>query len=153
MTREEFIEELKERGYSYEIEGNKIVVTHKGTVYLSSLTSLPPGVEFRNRGDAYLPSLTSISSDVKFNNEGYVNLSSLTSLPPGVEFRNEGWWINLESLTSLPPGVEFRNEGWWINLESLTGGTFDEWIGNIEGIDSQRLLNKMISLGLFERRR
>jgi hypothetical protein len=46
--------------------------------------------------------------------------------------------------------VEFRNEG-WVQLESLIGSNFNEWKGNIEGINKKRLLNKMISLGLFER--
>jgi len=36
-------------------------------------------------------------------------------------------------------------------LESLIGGPFNEWEGNIEGINKKRLLNKMISLGLFKR--
>ena len=31
------------------------------------------------------------------------------------------------------------------------GGYFDDWKGNIEWVDEKRLLNKMISLGLFER--
>jgi hypothetical protein len=57
MTREEFIEVLDDKGYSYEIEGNKIVVTGKGDVWLGSLTSLPSGVEFGNRGDVWLKSL------------------------------------------------------------------------------------------------
>ena len=63
MTEEAFIEKLDDKGYSYEIEGGKIIVTHKGNVHLSSLTSLPPDVEFKNGG--------------------YVFLNSLTSLPPG----------------------------------------------------------------------
>ena len=58
MTREEFIEVLDDNGYSYEMEGNKIVVTNEGSVWLESLTSLPPGVEFRNKGDVDLDSLT-----------------------------------------------------------------------------------------------
>ena len=111
MTREEFIKVLDLRRISYKEEGNKIVVTHEFAVFLGSLTSLPPGVEFRN--------------------EGHVYLYSLASLPPGVEFRNEGY----------------------VNLDSLTGGRFYDWKGNIEGIDSKRLLNKMISLGLFDRKR
>ena len=44
MTREEFIKELKYKRYSYEIVGNKIVVTHKGYVKLNSLETLPPEV-------------------------------------------------------------------------------------------------------------
>ena len=78
MTREEFIEVLDKKGYSYEIEGDKIVVTGKAHVYLNELTSLPPGVVFRNGGDVWL--------------------RSLTSLPPSVEFRN-GVDVYLESLT------------------------------------------------------
>jgi hypothetical protein len=46
------------------------VVNDEGDVDLESLTSLPPGVEFRN--------------------EGWVDLDSLTSLPSGVEFSNRG---------------------------------------------------------------
>ena len=68
MTQKEFIEVLNKNGYSYEIEGDKVVVTHKGYVDLGSLTSLPPGVVFRNGGG--------------------VVLRSLTSLPPGAEFKN-----------------------------------------------------------------
>jgi hypothetical protein len=68
---------------------------------------------------------------------------------------NNGWHVNLDSLTSIPPGVVFRN-GWSVNLDSLIGGFFSEWEGNIEGIDSDRssrLLNKMITLGLFDKKR
>ena len=148
MTREEFIKQLDKKRYSYEIEGDKIVVTHKD-VYLSALTSLPPGVVFKNEGGVYLDSLTSLHPGVEFNNEGGVYLDSLTSLPPGVVFKNGGY-VDLRSLTSLPPGVEFSNGG-GVRLKSLTGDWFDEWAGNIEGIDSKRLLNFMISKGVFER--
>jgi len=129
MSREEFINELDKKGYSYEIQGDKLVVTHEWDVRLNSLTSLPPGVVFRNGGD--------------------VSLDSLTSLPPGVEFRN-GEYVELRALTSLPPGVEFKN-GSDVLLRDLIGGWFDEWKGNIEGIDSKMLLNSMISKGIFER--
>ncbi len=89
MTREEFIKELNREKYSYEIEGNKIIVTHDRNVWLDSLTSLPPGVVFRNGG--------------------------------------------------------------YVDLRSLIGGYFDDWKGNIKGIDPKRLLNFMISKGVFER--
>ena len=109
MTQEAFIAILDEEGYSYEIEGDRIVVTY-----------------------------------------GYgVDLSALTSIPPGVEFKNGGY-VDLESLTSLPPGVEFKN-GEDVYLGLLIGRWFDEWQGNIEGIDSKRLLNVMIKQGVFER--
>jgi len=129
MTQEEFIKKLKREGYSYEIEGDRIVVTHEGNVDLRALTSISPGVEFRNRGVVYL--------------------GSLTSLPPEVVFKNKGS-VYLRSLTSLPTGVVFKNGG-DIRLKSLTGGYFTNWKGNIEGIDEKRLLNKMIKDGVFER--
>jgi hypothetical protein len=164
MTREEFIEVLKKRDYSYiigkeysydkdtghssEIEGN-IVVTDKGDVYLDRLTSLPPGVEFKNGGTVYLESLTSISPGVEFKNGWSVNLHSLTSIPPGFVFKNGGN-VYLDALTSIPSGVEFKN-GANVNLGSLIGVWFDDWKGNIKGIKSKRLLNLMISKGIFER--
>ena len=149
MTREEFIKVLEEKDYSYEIEGDRIVVTDKRNVWLNDLTSLPPGVEFRNEGWVYLDSLTSIPPGVAFRNDGDVYLNALTSLPPDVEFKNGGD-IDLRDLTSIPPGVEFKNRG-NVFLESLTGDWFNKWKGNIEGINNKRLLNMMIYKGLFER--
>jgi hypothetical protein len=81
--------------------------------------------------------------------EGHVELESLTSLPSRTEFRNRGY-VYLDSLTSLPSDVVFGN-GREIYLDSLTGDFFSKWGGNIDGINKKRLLNKMISLGLFER--
>ena len=127
MKQKEFIKVLNKEGYSYKIEGDKLVVTHKDNVELWKLKTLPPGVEFRNKGDVYL--------------------NSLTSLPHGVEFENDGNVI-LDSLTSLPPGFEFRNNG-RVYLKSLIGGWFENWEGNIEGINNKRLLNLMISKGVF----
>ena len=111
MTREEFKKILKKKGYSYELVGDKIVVTH----------------------------------------DGYVDLTPLKTLPPGVVFKN-GDVVFLVSLETISPGVEFRNRG-DVNLESLVGARFHEWYGNIEGIEPNRLLNKMIADGLFDRRR
>ena len=131
MTREAFIKILDKKRYSYEIEGDKIIIIsgYGGNVYLNALTSLPPGVEFRNKD--------------------HVGLESLTSLPPGVVFKNGGY-VYLRSLTSLPPDVEFNNGGdVWVR--DIIGGFFNKWKGNIEGVGPNKLLNKMISLGIFER--
>jgi len=128
MTREEFIKVLDEKGYSYEIEGDKLVVTYKGDVDLESLQTLPPGVVFKNRGWIFLGFLKTIPYGVEFRNEGYVNLYSLQAIHPGVEFNNEGdVWLG-----SLLAGVWFRY-----------------WNGNIKGIDRKMLLNFMISKGMF----
>jgi hypothetical protein len=128
MTQEAFIKVLDKKGYSYKMEGDRIIVTHRKFVDLGDLTSLPTNVEFRN--------------------DGNLLLRSLTSLPPGVEFKNNGE-ILLNSLTSLHPGVEFKNE-WAVNLQSLIGGYSNEWkVSNIKGISSKRLLNLMIKQGVF----
>ena len=51
------------------------------------------------------------------------------------------------------PGVGFNNGG-NIDLSSLMGGYwFEDWKGNIEGINPPRLLDKMVSFGLFNKRR
>ena len=148
MTREEFKKVLEEKGYSYEIKGDKIVVTcWNWDVDLSSLETLPPDVEFRNGCNVYLYSLETLPPGVQFENGRYVDLRSLTSLPPGVQFRNRGI-VDLRSLETLPPGVEFNNRG-DVYLPSLIGGGFYEWKGNIKGIDSKRLFNFMISKGFF----
>ena len=80
---------------------------------------------------------------------GSLILNPLIGLPSSVEFANGGD-VMLGSLTSIPRTAVFRNEG-WIYLKSLTGGWFGEWEGNIKGIGSTRLLNAMVSLGLFEK--
>ena len=67
MTREEFIAILKKKGYSYEIEGDKLVVTcgdRFENVDLEPLKTLPPGVEFRNVGDVYLGKLKTLPPGV-----------------------------------------------------------------------------------------
>ena len=54
MTREEFIRILRfEKNYSYDIVGDKIIITGGngyGGVNLNSLKTIPPGVKFNNRG-------------------------------------------------------------------------------------------------------
>ena len=130
MTREEFIQILDSKRYSYRQEENNIVVNRLGDVNLHSLTTIPEGIVFSNGGD--------------------VSLSSLTTLPEGTVFSNGGQ-VYLESLTTLPEWIVFSNKG-RVHLESLIGGWDFRWKGNIKGIDSKRLLNKMISIGLFNRK-
>lgn len=144
MTQEEFIKVLDKKDYPYRIKGDKIVVTH-GTV-----EALPTGVVFNNGDDVYLESLETLPSGVEFRNRGDVSLESLKTIPSGVVFKN-GEDVFLRSLETLSPGVEFRNRR-HVVLPSLIGGRFGEWYGNIKGIDGNRLLNKMVADGLFDRR-
>ena len=77
-------------------------------------------------------------------------LSNCVRIPSCIEFINNGnVWI--ESLVSIPSGVVFSNSG-IVHLKTLIGKTFHKWDGNIDGIEPKRLLNKMISIGLFDRR-
>ena len=148
MTREEFIEVLEEKGYSYKIKGDKIVVTDKGRVHLNSLKTLPPDVHLNNEGSVFLNSLKTLPPGVEFNNkDGDVKLGSLKTLHPGVVFNNEGD-VYLPSLKSIPPGVVFNN-GEDVNLGSLTGDYFYKWNGLIKGIAPNTLLNGMIKRGIF----
>ena len=139
MTREEFIEELDGNGYSYKMEGDNLVVMHGFSIWLDYITSLPSGVEFRNDANVNLASLKSLPPGTKFNNGGYVWLRSLKSFPADVTFSKK----NPEQDQDIKD----------VQLGSITGGWFSSWEGNIEGIHSGILLNKMISLGLFDKER
>jgi hypothetical protein len=85
--------------------------------------------------------------EILVTHQGSVYLNSLESLPPGVRFQNQGD-VRLNSLKILPSGVRFENKGdvW---LDTLVGGWFEDWKGNIEGVDHKRLLNLMIDKGVF----
>ena len=77
MKKEEFINVLKQKNYLYEIQGDKIIVTHDGYVNLRSLETLPPGVEFKNRGNVWLDSLENLSPGAEFKNGGDVYLRGI----------------------------------------------------------------------------
>jgi hypothetical protein len=150
MTKERFIKELRVHGYRYNIQGDKIIVTHTGShVNLNHLTSIPPNVVFNNEMDVDLESIKDIPSGVEFNNRSSLYLSSVTSISPDVVFHNE-WGVDLKSLEEIPRSIVFNNRG-WVDLTYLLGGLDYEWKGTIQGISIRRLLNKMISIGLFER--
>ena len=149
MTREQFIKILKDKGYEYELDGNKIiVVSYNSLVNLKSLTEIPPGVVFNNDGVVDLGSLIEIPSGVVFNNRTHVMLNSIESLPSDVVFKNGGSvWLN--SLRNISPGVNLEGIKDGVYLESLIGGWLHEWEGNLDELRSSSLLNVMISKGMF----
>ena len=148
MTREKFIKELEKKGYSYEIEVNKIIVTHSEShVDLNHLTHIPSNIIFNNVMDVDLESIKYVPPGVEFRNKGSVYLASVIRISPDSIFNN-GWAIDLGPLKKIPPSVVFNNKG-WVNLDWF--GSSWEWSGNIKGIGHNRLLNKMISLELFNR--
>ena len=119
MSPSEFQKHLDSKSYKYEVKPCGVVVTHKGYVYLRSLTTLPAGIKFENAGSVYLDSLTTLPAGIKFENAGSVYLRSLTTLPAGIKFENKGN-VDLDSLTTLPAGIKFENAG-NVDLRSLSG--------------------------------
>lgn len=154
MTKEEFIKVLREEGYSYIEQDGKLLVFVTGfrreAVYLDNITDLPEDIVFVNDGDVWMGSLTSLPPGIGFKNKGQVCLGVLTSIPSGTEFANKGGHINLKSIKSISTGAIFNTEV-PIFLKSLTGGWFENWEGNIEDINTNELLRRMISLGIFDK--
>ena len=149
MTREEFKQELDDRKYSYEEEGNKIIVNNIGIVDLDHLETLPEGIIFSNSDNVYLDSLKVLPEGIIFSNTGAVSLESLETLSNGIIFSNTGS-VYLKDLKTIPYGFEFMDSTPY--LDSIFGGFFSAWNGNIEGIGGNRLLNKMIKDKLFDRK-
>jgi|LauGreSBDMM110SN_4_FD.fasta_scaffold250780_1 hypothetical protein len=135
MTREEFIKVLDDKRYPYKIEGDNLVITHGGNLYLERVESIPPNTEFRSGG---------------YSSFGSCNLylQSLKSIPLGTKFSNMGG-VYLNSIDNITPGIIFPHG--FIQIKPMMGIWFQNWEGHIDGIDSTRLLNKMVSIGLFNR--
>ena len=135
MEREEFKRMLKEKSYPYEeSEGRLIVGKGRDNIDLSWLESIPSGVIFSNNFS--------------------VNLRSLVEIPSGVEFKNT-LGIYLDSVRRIDPSARFFNRSGIIS--PILGGTIKDLIiwcfsFNVPGIEDYRVLNKMISLGIFDRR-
>ena len=106
--------------------------------------------EFKRKLDAHSYSYEEKEGKIVVTSKS-IWFSTIEELPPGVVFVNEGN-IWLDSLRRIPPGVVFDNLGRLQLIDLVGGKPFHKWDGNIEGIDPKRLLNKMISIGLFDRR-
>ena len=76
---------------------------YEGSLYLSSLTSIPEGFNPTVGGSLYLRSLTSIPEGFNPTVGGSLYLSSLTSIPEGFN-PTVGGYLDLSSLTSIPEG-------------------------------------------------
>jgi hypothetical protein len=177
MTQEGFKKILDRRKYSYEEKGSKIIVTHDGNIELGYLTTLakgvtfssnnlavqlyslkvlPEDVEFFNRDSVYLDRLKNLPKGVIFSNKKWITLRSVTSLPEEMIFSN-GESIILTSLTTIPKGVIFSNDGFvQLGYKNKAGHYLafgpNQWEGNIKGINDKKLFNRMIELGLFDRK-
>jgi hypothetical protein len=90
----------------------------RGSLYLSSLTSIPEGFNPTVGGELYLSSLTSIPEGFNPTVGGSLDLSSLTSIPEGFN-PTVGGELYLSSLTSIPEGFN-PTVGGELYLSSLT---------------------------------
>lgn len=133
MTRDEFIVKLINLGYSYKIEGDKIIVNDRRAISWTSLTTIPSGVVFMNGGYVDFPSVNTMYPGVEFRNNGDVSLRSLRAIPYDVVLRNNGD-IDLRDLTMIPSRLRFNN----------AGNVLLKWKFDIEGIRSKEILNTMI---------
>jgi hypothetical protein len=95
--------------------------------------------------------LEHLPNGIVFKNTGGVNLKSLKNLPPDVNFSNKRG-INLNSIRTIPKEIQFTNGGMIWLKSIIKEGYFNKWTGNIDEILWKRLLNKMISEGLFDRK-
>jgi len=84
---------------------------YEGSLYLSSLETLPEGFKFPEKvnGGLYLRGLETLPNDVKFpENCKILHLEKLKSLPQGFKFPENCKSIDLDSLESLPKDF-FKN--------------------------------------------
>jgi hypothetical protein len=134
MEREEFKRMLKEKGYPCEeSEGRLIVGRTWNNIDLSWVKSIPSGIVFSNNFSVNLDSLEAIPSGVEFKNALGVYLASLRRIDPSVRF------FNLSSVISPILGG------------SIEGSIIWSFSFSVPGIENYRVLNKMISMGLFWR--
>lgn len=144
MTQEEFIEILDNEGLSYEIEGDRIVVTHDTRFKKASRNGINL-VASEFNGEYWV--INSIPSGVIFKNKGYLNLNSLEEMPDIVEFRNTGdLQLDNISTSEIHSGCVFNNTG---SIRFINFIWDNKWSGNIEGVNDKRLLHFMIKKGLF----
>lgn len=124
-SKEAFESLLKLKGYTYRYSYNEngeiLMVSTDGHVNLEDVNYLP--------------------SHVYFQNNGYVDLSSIETLPEYTVFENDGN-IYLDSLKGFSKGVRFKNGkdifGMKFGIHHLINSL------SIEGISTQRIINCFI---------
>jgi len=127
MDQEDFKRVLTRRRIPYRVEGKRLIVG-------------------RWRSDMDLSGVKTIPSETVFNNMGSINLPDIEEIPSGVELRTS--FVHLNALKRIHPSARFTDS---TSVISPLLGTGD-FPFRTPGISDFRVLNKMISLGLFWRR-
>jgi hypothetical protein len=138
--RERFIALLMSLGCSCRGEDGKTIVfipeeSNTYSIVINDTNYIPPNFVFDIPGDVWL---------------------NVTEIPEGVEFRN-GASVVLKSARKIHSSVRFLNRGGFlIPAFQRYGGQrvteFGEFKFAVGEISSRTILNKMISLGLFDRK-
>jgi len=137
MTIEEFKSALDQKGIFYEMEEERLVIECYSDLKLNRIKTIPPGVIFRYWLSGVYPA---------------VYLNDLEEIPPGVEFM--GGRIYLNSLRRIDPSVKIGSNCVMV-CPMLGEETINDvpviyhFLFAIDGIEDWRILNKMISVGLF----
>jgi len=108
----------------------------EGNLNLSSLTSIPEGLNPKVGGSLNLSGLTSIPKEFNPTVGGDLFLNSLTSIPEGFNPKVDGALV-LSSLTSIPKGFNPKVGGYLylVNWESnMTQEELKKRFPNVKGI-------------------
>jgi len=105
--KQDFIDELDEKGYKYRIVDESVVVVESEDVDLD-ITIIPDNTRFCSGGNITLPNAEVIGNNVSFENSGFVSLPSATSLGRDMNFYNKGS-VSLDKASLLPVSIFFRN--------------------------------------------
>jgi len=134
----EFIKILKERDYEYVRDGDKIVVTHNGSVFLDNLEKLSENIKFANDGSVFLGKLKELPENIIFANKYGVDLHNLKKLPENTKFANGGY-VNLRKLKELPKNSTFANGCGSVFLDNLKKLPENITFTNKGGVDLRNL--------------
>jgi hypothetical protein len=147
MTREEFINLLDNKHYSYRIEGDKIVVNmYNRDVRFEEIISLPDNIIFKNEGDVFLRSLEEFPKGLEFKNNGDIFANSIENILEPVIFKNSGD-ISLRNVKKISPLVKFENIHGDVYFESLI--TRSLCISDDGCINGTRVFNSLIRSGVL----
>lgn len=111
MNDAEFKRLLDTKGYGYEhCAGDRLTVTHEGTVNLDDAESMPDSIIIANDGHFIGNELKSIGDGVWFKNKGDVAARLAVNIGDMVRFKNKGH-VDLDEVEDVGYGVIFSNEG------------------------------------------
>lgn len=146
MTRKKFMKYLRDRRYTYDLEGDRIIVNmYNRDLNLLDLRSIPDNVIFKNEGDVAFWDLEEFPRGLEFRNQGDVYANQIESILIPVIFKNSGD-ISLRNVKKIAPHIKFENRHGDVFFTTLINTGIDTPGGSIW---SKRVLNLAIKQGVF----